>query len=250
MNQLQHFRGNEEFAKRIYDLIDQMKRYQRVIITPFFTPEEANITRLICGKQTLYQIDGGYEQAERVRFALIPYEDEEVVFPTICLRAHYAKAFASLSHRDLLGAIMHLGIQRDTIGDLIVKDDVVYVFCDEKIEPYIRTNLTKVKRCTLHFQQYDEQVHHEQEKVIETKIVASLRLDVLVSCLAHVSRGKASEMIRAGLVKVDHVVLEQTSYLCNNNSAISIRGTGRFQFLEVSKKTKKDHLVIEVARYT
>ena len=52
---------------------------------------------------------------------------------------------------------------------------------------------------------------------------------------------KAQDFIRAGYVKVNHIVLDESSYLCNNNSVISIRGHGRFHFKEVIKRTKKDH---------
>ena len=249
MKQLQHFRGNEEFARRMYDLIDQMQRYQRVMITPFFTPEEARITQMICGKQILYQMAGGYPGAERVRFAFYPYEDDEVSFPTICLKATYATAFSTITHRDVLGAAMNLGIQRDTLGDMIIADGEIYLFADEKIENYICCNLTKIKRSSIHFQRSDKQIDHTVEKSKETRIVSSLRLDVLVSSLAHVSRGKASELIKAGLVKVDHMVTLQGSYTCKENSMISIRGKGRFIFDHIAKSTKKDHLVIEIQVY-
>lgn len=87
---------------------------------------------------------------------------------------------------------------------------------------------------------YEGEVTYEPKIRYEHKIVSSLRLDVLVSSFANISRKKAQELIRAGLVKVNHVILEETSYLCNNNSAISIRGHGRFYFNEIVKTTKKD----------
>lgn len=248
-NQLQHFRGNEEFVKRLYDLIDQMQRYRRICITPFFTPEEASIAQSICGKQILYRMDGGYPNAERVRFAFLPYDDEEPLFPTICLKANYSSSFSKLSHPDILGAIMHIGIERDMIGDFIIEDDKIYIFCDEMVENYITCNLTKIKRCTLHFQRTNETIQHEQKLKYETKIVSSLRLDVMVSTLGHMSRSKATELIKAGLVKVNHTVNQQASTMVCAGSVISIRKAGRFKFLEVSNKTKKDHLVIEIAKY-
>ena len=249
MNQLQHFRGNEEFVKRIYDQIDQMQRYRRICITPFFTPEEANIAQTICGKQTCYRMDGGYDGAERVRFAFLPYEDEAAVFPTICLKATYSRTFSTITHRDVLGAIMHCGIERDMIGDLIIEEDKIYVFCDEAVENYLSCNLTKIRRCSVHFQRTNDTILHEQKLSYETKIVSSLRLDVMVSTLAHVSRGKASELIRAGLVKVNHTINQQPSTMMKENTPISIRGAGRYTFLQVKNKTKKDHLVVEIARY-
>lgn len=249
MNQLQHFRGNEEFVKRLYDQIDQMQRYRRICITPFFTPEEANIAQTICGKQISYQMDGGYEGAQRVRFAFLPYDDEAAVFPTICLKATYSKTFATITHRDVLGAIMHCGIERDMIGDLIIEEDKIYIFCDEAVENYLSCNLTKIKRCSVHFQRTNDTIIYEQKLSYSTVIVSSLRLDVLVSSLAHVSRGKASEWIRSGGIKVNDTINQQPSTMLKDDTAISIRGKGRFRFQHVKNKTKKDHLVIEIAKY-
>ncbi len=249
MHQLQHFRGNEEFVKRVYDQIDQMQRYRRICITPFFTPEEALITQSICGKHIPYQMDGGYLGAQRVRFAFLPYEDDQVEFPTICLKASYSKTFAKLTHRDVLGAIMHQGIERDMVGDFIIKDDQIYLFCDAHIESYLICNLTKIKRCSVHFKRSLETIVHEQKMIQETKVVSSLRLDVLVSSLGHMSRGKAAEMIQAGLIKVNHMVCEQGATMIKEETTISIRGEGLFLFQGVKGKTKKDHLVIEVAKY-
>lgn len=248
---IEHFRGNEEFVRRAYDLIDQMERHQRVIITPFFSPDQIEIVKSLCGKQIQFCMDGGYAQAERCRIAFLPegYSEDDVVFPIASLKATCSQQFASLSHRDVLGAFMNMGIERDKVGDFIVKDSEVIIIIDRDIENYIVCNLTKIKRSSVHFKPYQEVIEHRATIRYEQRIVSSLRLDTLVASLCHLARGKAQALIVGGCVKVNHVVLEQTSFLCNNNSAISIRGYGRFVFVEVKKSTKKQHFVIEVGMY-
>lgn len=245
----EHYRGNEEFVKRIYDQIDQMERQNRRIITPFFAPDQCEIVETICGNQIIYEKDGGYPEAERCRFAFLPYVEEPSSPLTLALRATYSSAFGKLGHRDVLGALMHLGIERETLGDLIVTDEEVIVFCDPEIENYLVCNLTKIKRTSLHFKPYEGTLSYQPEISYDTKIVSSMRLDAIVAVLTHSSRGKAQAMIQGGLVKVNHVILEQSSYLCNNNSAISIRGYGRFHLKEAVSKTKKNRLVIEIGMY-
>lgn len=245
----EHFRGNEAFVKRIYDMIDLMERRQRAIITPFFTPLEGKIAEAIMGKRIQYQKDGGYENAERCRYAIIPYEDEVYDLKVTGLKATYNTQFSKLTHRDILGAFMNQGIERETIGDIVVQDGTIYLYVDRDIEQYITCNLKKIKRCNVNFTLSNDRIVHQQAIIETTEIVSSLRLDAIVSALIHASRGKAQDMIRGGLVKVNHVVLEQNAALCNNNSAISIRGYGRFQFFEVVKMTKKDHCVIRIGRY-
>lgn len=245
---LEHYRGNEEFAKRVYDQIDQMERQQRMIITPFFSPDQIRIVETICGKQTYYVKDGGYVGAERCRFAYMPYE-QEVTMPICILCASYSSAYGKLQHRDILGALMNLGIERELLGDLLVSEQDIHILCDREIANYLQCNLTKIKRTTVHFKVVEAELNYEANITYEQRIVSSLRLDALVATLTKVSRSKAQMMIQAGLVKVDHVVLEQSAYLCDNNSAISIRGYGRFEFSKVVKKTKKDHFVIAVGVY-
>lgn len=245
---LQHFPKQEEFVKRIYDQIEQMQRRQSAILTPFLSPQQCEIVQTLLGKQIAFRKEGGYEEAERCRIAFLPYEgacDMEIS----CLRASFPARFSSLSHRDVLGALLHLGIERELIGDLLVKEGEIFIFVDREIASYIIANLTRIKRCGVHFQPYEGTLSYTPEISYEHKVVSSMRLDVLVSTLAKVSRKKAQQMIWSGQVKVDHLVLEETSYLCNNNSAISIRGHGRFHIKEVVKRTKKDHLVIEAGKY-
>lgn len=245
----EHFRGNEAFVRRIYDLIDLMERRQRTIITPFFTPSEGTIAEAIMGKQIRYQKDGGHDDAQRCRYALVPYEGDAVDLKITSLKATFPAQFSKLTHRDVLGALMNQGIERETIGDIFIQDGCIYLYADRDIEQYVVCNLTKIKRCNIHFTSMQNRIQHQQNIVETTEIVSSLRLDAMVSALIHVSRGKAQDFIRGGLVKVNHVVLEQSAALCNNNSAISIRGYGRFQFFEVIKMTKKDHYVIRIGRY-
>lgn len=244
----EHYRGNEEFVKRIYDYIDQCEVRKRIIVTPFFSPDQSAITRSICGKQIMYKEDGGYKGAERVRFAFLPFTTN-YQFPTVILKASVSATFGMLSHRDVLGALMNLGLRREMSGDILVERDAVYLVVDKDIKNFVVCNLTKIKRQHVHFKRYEGSLVSNMSIRYQHKIVSSMRLDTIVACLANVSRGKAQEMIASQRVKVNHVVLEQSTFVCNNNSAISIRGYGRFYVREVIKKTKKDRLVIDVGVY-
>lgn len=245
---IEHYRGNEEFVRRLQDQIDRMERWNRVVVTPFFSPDQIQIAERFCGHQILYCKEGGYAQAERCRLAFLPWE-EEVHIPVLHLKAAISSSFGKLTHRDVLGALMNLGIEREKTGDLIVEQDALHMFVDPDIGNYISANLTKIKRYSVRLEPSEEPVSYEPEIAYKTLIVSSLRLDTLVSAIAKLSRAKAAVLIRGGQVKVDHVILEQTSYLCDNTCVISIRGHGRFQLKEVVKETKKGNLVIEVGMY-
>jgi len=225
-----------------------MERWNRVVVTPFFSPDQIQIAERFCGHRILYRKEGGYAQAERCRLAFLPWE-EEVQIPVLHLKAKISYSFGKLAHRDVLGALMNLGIERDKTGDLIVEQDAVHMFVDPDIGNYLIANLTQIKRCAVHLEPSEESVSYEPDIAYKSLIVSSLRLDTLVAALARLSRAKAADLIRSKQVKVDHVILEQTSYLCDNTCVISIRGHGRFQLKEVVKETKKGNLVIEVGMY-
>ena len=55
-------------------------------------------------------------------------------------RPQYPKYAEKLTHRDVLGALMHLGIDRGKIGDIICQSDVYYIFCEEMIHTFIMEN--------------------------------------------------------------------------------------------------------------
>ena len=220
-----------------------------MILTPFFSIEQANLCESILQNRIYYDKSGGYEDAERVKFLLKPYEDEVTVFDIVCLKATYVSKFSTLTHRDVLGAILHLGLEREKIGDIIVDNENIYIFIDKDIENYIICNLTKIKRSNVHFKIYTGFVKRNIQIQYQTKIVSSLRLDVIVASIGNISRKQAQILIKDGCVKVNHIPLEETSYLCDNDSAISIRGYGRFHFKGIVKQTKKERFVIEVGAY-
>lgn len=200
---IEHYRGNEDFVRRLQDQIDRMERWNRVVVTPFFSPDQIQIAERFCGHQILYRKEGGYAQAERCRLAFLPWE-EEVHIPVLHLKAVISSSFGKLTHRDVLGALMNLGIEREKTGDLIVEQDALHMFVDPDIGNYVSANLTKIKRCSVRLEPSEEPVSYEPKIAYKTLIVSSLRLDTLVSAIAKLSRAKAAVLIRGGQVKVDH----------------------------------------------
>lgn len=245
-NILKHYRGNEELVKRCFDWLLQSKRRSQSIITPFLTPDKQEIVYQILHKECELCFWGGYEDAMMKRCVLQGTHDDTRI---VLLHDTYDEAYASLNHRDLLGALMHAGIERERFGDLYVKDGHLYVFADEQIADFIISQVTKVKRLHINFKIIDEIPEFVVEIEWRDVTCASLRSDVIISACANVSRKKAQDLIRAGFVKINQVVLEETSRICNNNSTVSIRGYGRFLIRDTGRRTRKDNLVIEIGTY-
>lgn len=243
---IEHYKGAQELAARFMDQISMCKRQNRVIFTPFLSQGEGMVLSSLCGKEQRLLSDGGLRNARRCCYALLPYEGIQVDFPICVLKASYRERFEKLTHRDVLGAFLHQGIEREQLGDILITDDAIYVAVSEKISTYLIDQITKIRHTTLRFARYDGMVEFEEKSTIRSYNVSSLRMDAIVAGICGISRSKASVLIASGMVKVNDLPLETGSSLCHNNSTVSIRGYGRFQFIEVKHTTKKNRFVIEV----
>ena len=227
--------GHEVFISQMKDQIRIFQKQNRPIMTYFLSISEQNILQSMVPKNICLVFDGGYENAERKIACFIP-EGYEGFSDCVCLHATYNSKFKTLTHSDLLGCLMHSGIERSVIGDLIVQKENLYIFC------------TQIGKCTVHFEECLDYIITENNKKEIHVMCSSLRLDSVVAQLSHCSRSEALKKIHAGFVKVNDVVLEQNLQLCNNDF-VSIRKTGRFQFKEVVSTTKKGRLVLNFDQY-
>ena len=234
-------KGHELFVSKMKDQLNLVTSKNRTIVTSFLSPVEQEILKSMVGNKVNLTLEGGYENCER-KVAILS-NDDMLYTDVVCLHAQYDNRFKVLEHRDLLGCLMHLGIEREQLGDLIVDSQDVYIFTKEKMADFIIRECTNIGRCTLQFErEYAPCISHINRIPIQVN-AASLRLDVVVSALGHCSRSKACEWIRQGFVKVNDVVLDEIVLICNNDF-VSIRKIGRFQFKEVVSTTKKNRMIL------
>lgn len=249
----EHFKGEEIFVKKILEYKEQALYKQRWIVTPFLDPYHQLIVKsCIQGNDDLQVVeDGGFVDSESKRMIIAPgfydlaCEDYEITI----IKISYAKHFDTLKHSDILGALMSLGIKRDRFGDIVCDNDIFYVAVDTKIYSYVTDNLTKIKRSKVMIQKTEEKIQKTQEFKMQTYIVSSLRLDKIVASFYHISRSKAVSYIQAGFVKVNHKIVVETHYLCNNMDIISLKRHGRVKFIDTKRITKANNYVVEGYRY-
>ncbi|MDO4488024.1 MAG: YlmH/Sll1252 family protein [Eubacteriales bacterium] len=211
------------------------------------------------GKHTLY---GGYGDAERVRIVWVPsYLDEGLscgeLVSLIKVSPVNAKFSDDLTHRDFLGALMNLSIERSKIGDILVQDNVAYIFADSDIAGLITDELTSVKHtsvsCEL-FTSDGEAGSLEQiippRKFKELKVnTASERLDAILAAVWKLSRSDAAEFIKRELVFIDGVTASSVSGRLKEGSRISVRGKGKFIYDGIENETKRGRLYVKVSLF-
>lgn len=221
-----------------------------IVLTKFLDLEEIEQIKSLEKDGLKVYLWGGYSDAERVR-AIIQYKDYEepsnLDFKIKIYHATFNKSFKDIGHRNVLGSIMTLGIERNTFGDIYIVDENIYLFVSSEIEKYLISNIPLINNQNLNFKLTDKiEDNHKKEETIKTINVASLRLDAVIARAINVSRNDAQYMIESGLVSINHKLIKNITYKCNENEIISIRKFGRITILENVKTTKKDRLVLKI----
>ncbi|MBQ8618646.1 MAG: hypothetical protein IJ418_14205 [Clostridia bacterium] len=195
---------------------------------------------------------GGYDGAERVIACFYPAEEqiEESQYPIVCLHSRYSAKFCSISHRDLLGSFMSLGLTRSCLGDIIIVGADIYLFAHDQTADFIAQSMVSAGKTPLHLCVLDSiPPMPEPEGTRFSAVVSSLRLDGVVAAAYRLSRSESAEMIRAGLVKVDHMVCDRVDRQVEENTLFSIRGKGRIRLISVDGMTRKQRIGITFFRY-
>lgn len=201
-----------------------------------------------------YALSGGYPGAERVvlRFgseALFGYEE---AFPITCVQIQplVPKFADELSHRDFLGALMNLGIERSTMGDIILKENTGWLFCLETIAPFIIEQLTKIKHTNVTCFIAEEIPIEKEEDLEEIKIqINSERIDAVAAKVYQLSRSESIELFRQKKVFINGRLCENNSCLLKEKDTISVRGYGKFIFAGNQNLSKKGKINASVLLY-
>lgn len=222
----------------------------------FLSPAEAqsvdaHFTR---GRDVKLLFDGGTEDAERTRAVFLnpdwgEYERSKwLTVLKIEYRSQNTPGPGGLGHRDVLGALMALGMERDTVGDIICGDGYAVLLCVPEMGGYIIENLTKAGRVGVHISEIGlEQVPAGQEELtVKTDTVASLRLDAVLCAAFGLSRAKASELIDSERVSVDHQLCSGPAKELTEGVLLSVRGLGRAKLLEVGGVSRKGRIFIRI----
>ena len=225
-----------------------IRRYTR-FLDPAQAAEAARLARQYGVELSLW---GGYPEAERAVACFSPQGDapQEVEYPVVCLHARCSQRFFTITHRDLLGAFMALGLTRDTVGDIILSDADIYLFAAAATAEFIAGALTSAGRVSLRFEALDEAPPMPPPRG-ETfgAVVSSLRLDAVLAAAYHLSRSEAAEAIRAGSVKLNHLPCERTDAPVTEGALLSLRGRGRVRLAQIGGTTRKQRIGVTFFRY-
>ena len=241
----------ERCRKRLLDLSRQADRRGIVLYSDFLNLNEQNIYHQM--KQlfaTRTECFGGVSCAERQMIAFIPdalslWEEAAPDYPITALRVTpVSPRFAeTLGHRDLLGALMNLGVDRGRIGDIIVGEGEYFILCERGMAGFLTDQLSRIRRTQVELSECaPDEIRSVQTITEHEGIVSSIRLDALIACVCKLSRSQTAGLFSQEKVFVGGKLVKNPAASCHPDDIISVRGYGRFVFLREYGETKKGRI--------
>ena len=254
----------------IAKLLDKMKftsQKNQVQVTDFLDGYEQKLSTKVLqhSKYNTYKFYGGYEEAEREILFLFPDKLYDLVDDTLQDNKMIQNIIEVISivlpndlkgtyhHRDYLSAIMKLGVKREKVGDILVREDGTDIIVQKDISEYLLDNLkelTRFRKSTLYIKQLSdlEIVSLKMETI--TIIVSQLRLDSVIAEILHTSRTKANEIISQERAIVNYETKIKNSTILQQGDLLTIRGKGKFKINDIISQTAKGKLRIEIGKYS
>jgi len=253
---LSRYPGDENriFIGRMMEYLDRCERTRQRIFTDFLHPLQVKIATELAKSQSSVQLDfhGGFEDAERRMAVFLPDWDsvQSEEFPIVILKMTDRGWSRTLSHRDFLGALLGLGIKREKMGDLLVRERICFAAVHRDIAGFLETNLERAGRSSLIVQRAAGEDLHIEPKYNEMRItVASPRLDGVVGAVFGLSRAKAAGLIKGEKVKQNWEIEIRTDTALQQGDIVSVGGKGKFKVGEFAGVTKKGRSVMVIKRY-
>lgn len=246
-NILQHFQGYELLIRQLEEGVYRYERDNLPVPFDFMAPDSIRVIRSYLGDKVPYELFGGYDESFKKRLVIGEYLQEDEYIS--CLTARFNPRFIDITHRDVLGALYHSGIDENRFGDLWVEDDHIYVYVCKETASMVINTVDRIKRASVTFKESDSfpvQQFHFKERTVT---VSSYRLDKILSQMIRKSREKAQLMIKGGLVNINYQAIEDCDFLCHNGDIVSVRGFGRYQIGEELAETKSGNVVIVIRQF-
>jgi RNA-binding protein YlmH len=196
----------------------------------------------------LVEVNGVFEEAER---RMISFNNTyNIDYPINVLEIKNKSNFSNLKHKDYLGSILSLGIERNKIGDIVVKEDRAYLPIIEEISDYVKSNLTNIGKSPVEINILNNLIDIPTVNFEEIVInVSSLRVDGVVAKIANVSRSKSIEIIDSGKVLIDYVRAKDKSQELLEGTRLTIRGNGKYIIGEIIGETRSGKHRIVIKKY-
>lgn len=241
-------------VKNLSKLDSVLKNYD-VRITDFLDPYQMGLFCSVLNsfEEVSCQVFGGADEFERSLVAIFPsyMEKSEIDIPIAAIKITSYVGFEKISHRDVLGSALGLGIAREKIGDIHVHEDEIFLIATKEIAIFLAGNLNKISNASVSTELIDiEDIKIKNPELVEKTIfVPSLRLDAVLSSAFGMARSKASKLASSNKIKLDFRPVSNPSENLEKVKLVSVKGYGRFTIFDEMRKTKKDNIALKIGIY-
>ncbi len=245
------YASNDEqrlLLRKIWDIIRKSEKTYSAVYSHFLTPAEQALVSTVDEFRGYIDFDGGYDDAER-RLCRARESEYCADDGTPIMLYSVMVSNVELSHRDILGSLMGLGLKREMVGDIIASDGMAQFFCHTSVAEFVELNLKRIGRYNVEIRQSEL----SEIPIIKTKDmtinVSSMRLDCIAAECFGLSRTKAADLIACGAVHLNWVECTDRSREVRFGDKISMRGKGKAEIYDISGVSRKGRLFVNIKKY-
>ena len=192
--------------------------------------------------------DGGIINSEYKKAIIAPI-GKDVSSEISIIKISYNPKYLTLTHRILLGTLIHLGVSRNRIGDIMITDGCAFVAIASNLVEFFKENLKSIHHQEVVIEEYFDIVELEDKGVIKTIFLQSVRLDSVISQAFNLSREEASGLIKHELVKVNQKVAVKSFQNLKACDIISVAHKGRIKIIDDSTTSRSGRIVMKIKIY-
>lgn len=241
-----------ENNNRFISIIEKAYNSNRYYVTDFLSTNEQSTMRSLIKKYPSMHLEfnGGISDAEYLKCAIIPNDYiGDIDFGIDVFEILYNKRYLEISHRNILGTIMSLGIVRNRLGDIIINDDKAYFAICSKLSDFITLNFKVINHKSIELRKTYEKIDFFKEGKNKTIFIASNRLDNFIASGFDISRSKALDLITHEFVKVNQKVELKSFQKLNKCDIISVKSYGRLEIVDFKGESRGNNLIYDIIVY-
>lgn len=235
---------------RFTDLVKRAVRSSRPVFSEFLNPDAQQRLMALARREGLECGQfGGSADPERAIVGLWQMGCDPLESPIAVVRLKWDGRYASVQHRDVLGAVLALGMERERLGDIRLEGDAAYLAVQPAMAAYLIGALDSVGRASVKAEYYDGELPEAEKGERAVVNVPSLRLDAVLAQTLRLARAKAQTLIKGGAVRLNWQETDRTDAEVSDGDVISVRGHGRVKVLKVAGESRKGRLFVEVETF-
>lgn len=244
--------SGEILAGALCDDIELCQQIDYPVYSRYFYPPQfwSRLEKIKEG--VVFHLKGINSSCEKKMSAVCPadFDIGLLDFPVKYFKITGNSKFKELEHKHFLGTIMSLGIKREMLGDLIVREGICYGIINDELFEFLKENLKEVGKISVEVLEvsFDEIPESEFQEKVES--VASMRLDVIVAVIGNFSRNGGIEILEAGDVQLNYTVVKDKSRIIKEGDIVSIRKKGKFLIDSVLGESKKGKTRILIKKFS